>query len=220
MAVLKVNSFSSRDTNIESGTLRANNNTSVDVLLNSIAGESLQASWRCIAPLVRFVEISKADSVQNSYLEVKRFLGSETFAGVDLTVVAKYEPDISIKLLTDVLELYRTSAIEAVSPITSFAMSELQIAMRLMQGGKHMGKIIIRSHGDEVVQVMFESLFAGWIHTETCHIGTTTSHLHNNRACRCVVPYYGRHRRNRTVTGILACQERCQTHRARLAQWF
>ncbi|KAF6239178.1 hypothetical protein HO173_002439 [Letharia columbiana] len=169
MAVLKVNSFSSRDTNIESGTLRANNNTSVDVLLNSIAGESLQASWRCIAPLVRFVEISKADSVQNSYLEVKRFLGSETFAGVDLTVVAKYEPDISIKLLTDVLELYRTSAIEAVSPITSFAMSELQIAMRLMQGGKHMGKIIIRSHGDEVVQVLPPLIYTTIAHADASY---------------------------------------------------
>ena len=220
MAFLKVNSLSSRNTNIESGILHANNNTSIDVLLNSTAGESLQASWRCIAPLGRFVEIGKADSVQNSYHEVKRFLGSETFQGVDLTVVTKYEPDIFIKLLTEVLEFYRTSAIEAVWPITSFGMSEIQIAMRLMQGGKHMGKNIIRSHGDEVVQIMFQSLCAGWIHTETCHIGTTTSHLHNNSACRCVVPYHGRHRRNRTVTGILACQERCQTHRARLAQWF
>lgn len=71
MAFLKVNSLSGRNTNTESGILRANNNTSVDVLLNSIAGESLEASWRCIAPLGRFVEIGKADSVQNSYHEVK-----------------------------------------------------------------------------------------------------------------------------------------------------
>ena len=153
--------FSSRDTTFESGILRATSNKGVDVILNSIAGEGLKASWRCIAPMGRFVEIGKADLVQNSYLEMKKFLGSVTFAGVDLTVVAKYKPEIFNKLLTEVLELYQSSAIRAVSPITSFGMSEIQDAMRLMQGGKHMGKIIIQGYSNDIVQVMVKSCLAG-----------------------------------------------------------
>lgn len=153
--------FSSRDTTFESGILRATSNKGVDVILNSIAGEGLKASWRCIAPMGRFVEIGKADLVQNSYLEMKRFLGSVTFAGVDLTVVANYKPEIFNKLLTEVLELYQSSAVRAVSPITSFGMSEIQDAMRLMQGGKHMGKIIIQGHSNDIVQVIVKSCLAG-----------------------------------------------------------
>lgn len=145
--------FSSRDTTFESGILRATDNRGVDVVLNSISGEALKASWRCIAPLGRFVDIGKSDLVQNSYLEMERFLSSATFAGVDLTVVAKYKPGTFNQLLTEVIELHRRKTIRLVSPITSFGMSEIQDAMRLMQGGKHIGKIIIQGHGDDIVQV-------------------------------------------------------------------
>ena len=152
--------FSSRDTTFETGILRATNGRGVDVVLNSLAGEGLKASWRCIAPLGRFVEIGKADLVQNSYLEMKKFLGSVTFACVDLTVVAEYKPQIFNKLLTEVIELYQINAISEVAPITSFGMSEVQDAMRLMQGGKHMGKIIIQSQADEIVKVSSTSCVA------------------------------------------------------------
>ena len=213
--------FSSRDTTFESGILRATNNKGVDVILNSIAGEGLKASWRCIAPLGRFVEIGKADLVQNSYLDMKRFLGSVTFAGVDLTVVAKHKPEIFNKLLTEVLELYQSSAIRAVSPITCFGMSEIQNAMRLMQGGKHMGKIIIQGQSNDIVQVIVKSYLAGgWIDTDTRDTGSAISNQHDDSASRCVLSHNGRHWRNWAIIGILACQERRQKYRARLAQWF
>ena len=170
--------FSSRDTTFESGILRATDNRGVDVVLNSIAGEGLKASWRCIAPLGRFVEIGKADLVQNSYLEMKRFLSSVTFAGVDLTVVAMNKPEVFSGLLSEILELYRSGAIRAVSPITSFGMSEIQDAMRLMQGGKHMGKIVIQSHGDEIVQVITQTQCARRISIDVLHTGPTASDSH------------------------------------------
>ena len=152
--------FSSRDTTFETGILRATNGRGVDVVLNSLAGEGLKASWRCIAPLGRFVEIGKADLVQNSYLEMKKFLGSVTLAGVDLTIVAEYKPELFNKLLTEVIELYQIKAISAIAPITSFGMSEVQDALRLMQGGKHMGKIIIESQAGDIVNVCSESCIA------------------------------------------------------------
>ena len=111
--------FSSRDNAFESGILRATNKKGVDVVLNSIAGEGLKASWRCVAPLGRLVEIGKADLVQNSYLEMGKFLDSVSFACVDLTVLAKHKPAIFNKLLCDVLNLYQRGAIKAVSPVTS-----------------------------------------------------------------------------------------------------
>lgn len=160
-------------------------------MLNSIAGEGLKASWRCIAPLGRFVEIGKADLVQNSYLEMKKFLSSVIFAGVDLTVVAKYKPETFNELLTEVLELYRKNAIRAVSPITSFGISKIQDAMRLMQGGNHMGKIIIQSHSDDIVQVMAQNRCCVCTDTDISQTGITTSGIHEHSASRCVLPHHG-----------------------------
>ena len=173
--------FSSRDTTFETGILRATNSRGVDVVLNSMAGEGLKASWRCIAPLGRFVEIGKTDLVQNSYLEMKKFLGSVTFAGVDLTVVAEYKPEIFNKLLTEVIELYQINASNGVAPITSFGMSGVQDAMRLMQGGKHMGKIIIQGQADEIVQVSSKS-FVAKVDANIRHTGITTHSTYGYRA--------------------------------------
>ena len=211
--------FSSRDTAFESGIRRATNSRGVDVVLNSIAGEGLKASWRCIAPLGRFVEIGKADLVQNSYLEMKRFLSAVTFASVDLTIVAKLKPETINSLLTEVLELYRSNAIRAVSPITSFEISKIQDAMRLMQGGKHMGKIIIQNHSDDIVQVSVQNQSGVCIDTNTSQTGITTSDIHENSASGCVLPHHRRNWRNWAVIGILACQKRRQKYRACLTHW-
>ena len=212
--------FSSRDTSFESAILHATNNRGVDVVLNSIAGEGLKASWRCIAPLGRFVEIGKADLVQDSYLEMKKFLSSATFAGVDLTVVAKQKPTVFNKLLTDLLELYQRNAIKAVSPITCFRMSEIQDAMRLMQGGKHMGKIVIQSHNEDIIQVMFQILCDESIEVNKQHTGTAWSSPHDNRGSRCILSHHRWYWRNWTVVGILACQKRRKEYCARFTQWL
>ncbi len=109
------------------------------------------------------MEIGKADLVQDSYLEMKRFLNSATFAGVDLGNVTFYQPAVINKLLTQVFALYQRNAIRVISPITCFGMSEIQDAMRLMQGGKHMGKIVIQGRSEDIVQVMLLP-YDGWVH--------------------------------------------------------
>jgi len=44
------------------------NGRGVDLVLNSLAEEKLQASVRCLAPGGRFLEIGKVDLENNSYL--------------------------------------------------------------------------------------------------------------------------------------------------------
>lgn len=59
----------------------------VDVVLNSTAGDVLRQSWRCLAPLDRFIEIGNQDISQNSNLEMEKFLDSVSFSAIDLGVV-------------------------------------------------------------------------------------------------------------------------------------
>ena len=63
-------------------------------------------------------------------------------------------------MLSHVLELHQAGAMVPVSPLMTYNMSELQNAMRLMQAGKHMGKVVITAGGGDIVQVSVSSLIA------------------------------------------------------------
>lgn len=114
----------------------------------------MSLSWRgCLAPLGRFIEIGKRDLALNNKLEMEKFMESVTFAGVDLGVLAFKKPKVFNVLLKHVLKLHEMGALVPVSPITAYSMSELQEAMRLMQSGQHMGKVVITAGSSDIVQV-------------------------------------------------------------------
>lgn len=145
--------FSSRDISFAKELMRKTNGRGVDVILNSTAGEILYQSWQCLAPLGRFIEIGKRDIVQNSTIEMEKFADSVSFISVDLGILLREKPQALKRLLTDVIELYERNMIRSVTPLTTMPISKLHQAMRMMQGGKHMGKVIIEMKDEDIVQV-------------------------------------------------------------------
>ncbi|KAL8876311.1 MAG: hypothetical protein Q9198_005470 [Flavoplaca austrocitrina] len=142
--------FSSRDISFAKNLKDITCGRGVDVVLNSTAGEILQHSWRCLAPLGRFVEIGKRDIVQNSNLEMEKFADSVSFISVDLGVLLEVRPLLVKQLLLDVMDLFKNQAVKPVSPIMTLPMSQISRGMRMMQGGKHMGKIVIEVTNDDI----------------------------------------------------------------------
>lgn len=53
--------FNSRDMQFAPGVMRMTDDRGVDVVLNSLAGESLRQSWQCIAKFGRFIEMGQKD---------------------------------------------------------------------------------------------------------------------------------------------------------------
>ena len=146
--------YSSRDTTFEQRLQDQTKGRGVDVILNSRAGDALSLSWRhCLAPLGRFIEIGKRNLALNNNLEMEKFMDSVIFAGVDLGVLASRKPKAFNAILNHVLELHQKGALVPVSPITTYNMSGLQKAMRLVQSGKHMGKVVITAESGDIVQV-------------------------------------------------------------------
>lgn len=69
MFQLKDENFSnSRDNSFEYDILERTEGKGVDLVLNSLAGELLQASVRCLREHGRFLEIGKADLANNTAL--------------------------------------------------------------------------------------------------------------------------------------------------------
>ncbi|KAE8149582.1 hypothetical protein BDV25DRAFT_140696 [Aspergillus avenaceus] len=147
------NIFFSRDSSFAEDVLRATDGNGVDVVLNSLAGSMLQASWNCVASFGRFVELGKKDILRNTRLEMARFNHNAIFASVDLIGITEKKPMLMRRLLSDVFQLFSNGTAQPVVPITSFSVSETEAAFRSLQGGRGMGKSVIELQPEALVKV-------------------------------------------------------------------
>ncbi|KAK3307247.1 uncharacterized protein B0T15DRAFT_553735 [Chaetomium strumarium] len=138
--------FYSRDTSFARGAMRMTKGFGVDVVLNSLAGESLRASWDCIAPCGRMVEIGKADINANASLPMACFAKNALFAGVDLHHIVKdmKRKELAHKLLQKTMDLAREGSIRAPRPLDACDVDAVEDAFRYLASGKNTGRIVIR----------------------------------------------------------------------------
>ena len=85
--------FSSRDGGFVEGVMRETGGRGVDLVLNSLSGELLHASWGCVAKYGMLVELGKRDLVGAGRLDMAPFLANRTYAGVDLFQYLTERPD-------------------------------------------------------------------------------------------------------------------------------
>ncbi|KAJ5893876.1 hypothetical protein N7495_005567 [Penicillium taxi] len=146
--------FFSRDTNFAQAIFQATDGQGIDVVVNSLSGDYLRASFETLAPFGRFVELGKRDFLQNSRLEMAHFLNNVTFASVDLVLVMKRKPQLLKRLLGDVFEKFGGDVFcKPTWPITSYSISDTENALREMRTGKMIGKIVIQMNADAIVKV-------------------------------------------------------------------
>ena len=147
----------SRNNSFAQGIKRLTNGRGVDVVLNSLAGESLQQSFECVAPLGRFIEIGKKDIYLRKNLQMSPFLHGITFASVDLAIVAEQRKQLMAELVEAAMTLATTTA-HPPQPLNVFRVSELENAFRSLQSGKNAGKAIVEIQKDDLVMVCRKSL--------------------------------------------------------------
>lgn len=64
----------------------------VDVVLNSLAGESLHASWRCVAEFGRMIDLGKKDIIGAGKLDMDVFLLNRSYCYVDIDRIRAAKP--------------------------------------------------------------------------------------------------------------------------------
>ena len=144
-----------------SGIMKETNGRGVDLVLNSLAGELLRASWKCVAPLGRLIEIGKRDILGHGMLDLNGFRGSRTYCGFDLYTVADEDTETAkwyvvyaqyIGAIQKLTCFYRAldTAIEKLEEATYqpllhtvFQVDQVEDAMRQMQKGQHLSLIHI-----------------------------------------------------------------------------
>ncbi|KAI0132887.1 polyketide synthase [Xylariales sp. AK1849] len=146
--------FFSRDTSFASQIQAATNGRGVDVVLNSLAGDALLATWQCLAHFGRFVEIGKRDIVTNTRLEMAPFAKNVTFSSVDLVVVLSERPPLMKRLLSDVFGLYKKGVVRPITPLSVYSVSDVESGFRSLQSGKNLGKIAITFGEEDMVKAV------------------------------------------------------------------
>lgn len=145
--------FSSRSTGFAKAVMRRTRGKGVNVVLNSLSGEAMLASWKCIATYGRFIEIGKRDILSNNNLPLGMFLRNTMFRGFDLGGVMMDRPDLCLSALDDILSLMSDGTLRPVQPITTYGIGDIEAAFRFMQTGKHQGKLVIDVGMEDMVTV-------------------------------------------------------------------
>ncbi|KAI5866016.1 reducing type I polyketide synthase 10 [Durotheca rogersii] len=143
--------FSSRDTSFLDGIMKATGGRGVDVIVNSLTGDQLHATWRCAAPFGRFVEVGKLDLSTAGRLDMDQFLKNTTFTSFDLSALyaeglkdgGEAMRTIWGQLTSEVMSLYRQGKISAFEPLRVFDVSEAAQAFRHFSSRSRIGKIAI-----------------------------------------------------------------------------
>ncbi|KAL6897583.1 polyketide synthase [Trichoderma evansii] len=113
--------FNSRDSSFLHNVMRATSGRGVDVVLNSLSGDLLHASWKCVAEFGTMIEIGK---------------------------LSQQRPEQAAELLERCVGWIRDGKINAGAIARAFSADQVQDAFRFMQGGRHIGKIIVTMPDD------------------------------------------------------------------------
>lgn len=148
--------FSSRDLTFKAGIHRMTSGRGVDLVLNSLAGEALRATWDCVAPFGRFVELGVADINSNSRISMGNFVRNTRFEAFELAYRAVVDPVRTHAMFQRMVELviYGSAAAGRKTPITTYPLSQMQDLFRQMQSGTHIGKLVLEPHDDDTVPVV------------------------------------------------------------------
>lgn len=114
----------------------------VDLVLNSLAGEAIARGLSILADCGRFLEIGKRDIYQNTRLGLRPFRKNQAFFAIDLDRLMRERPALVGSLLQKLAEQAGGGRL-APLPCQVFPIEDSTAAFRLMQQGKHIGKLVL-----------------------------------------------------------------------------
>ncbi|RYC63993.1 hypothetical protein CHU98_g2250 [Xylaria longipes] len=146
--------FSSRDTSFKEGVHLLTRSRGVDIVLNCLSGDGVMASWDCVAPFGKFVELGLKDPSGHTSLSVRNLGRNVRFEQFDFVYLMKNDPIRAQRIFQRAMKQVladnyprRTSTIE-------YSFSQVQEAFRDIQSRRYIGKVILEPHDDDVVSIV------------------------------------------------------------------
>ncbi|KAH6685860.1 hypothetical protein F5X68DRAFT_276598 [Plectosphaerella plurivora] len=132
--------------------MAATNNHGADVVLNTLTGDILHETWRCIADNGRFIELSRKDSMGRNNLSMEPFSRNACYRSFDLSYKSVTHA-LSQRLLALTMKLASEGYITPIHIGKTFGFEEIVEAFRYRRDGKGIGKIMITNTDRDAVKV-------------------------------------------------------------------
>jgi hypothetical protein len=121
--------FNSRNVSFKTDLLRQTKDQGVELVLNSLSGELLHASWECVAPFGKMVEIGKRDVRGHAKLAMNIFEANRSYCCVDMNEIIAKRPKIAVRYVFFTLgKPLRSKLTKAGFSIKSYAFMSLVIS--------------------------------------------------------------------------------------------
>ncbi|KAF2670067.1 hypothetical protein BT63DRAFT_228744 [Microthyrium microscopicum] len=137
------NIFSSKNYRFVDGIMNITNGKGIDIILNSLSGEFITESCRCLGTFGRFIEIGKNDILSGSKLNMAIFNKSTSFIALDLSRVYELEPETIGTMLQKVIDMLQDGSLKWAGPLHVRNFGDCPDAFRYMSTGKHIGKMVL-----------------------------------------------------------------------------
>ncbi|KAI5926535.1 polyketide synthase [Camillea tinctor] len=146
--------FSSRDLSFKEGVQRMTEWRGVDTVLNTLSGDALRATWDCVAPFGRFVELGVKDVSSNASLTMGNFERNTRFERFDFMFLAKNDPIRAQRIFQKAVGLVLETGFFRATPITVYPFSDIENTFRAIQEREGIGRIVLESHGNDMVPMV------------------------------------------------------------------
>jgi len=138
--------FNSRDASFVQGVMTATDGRGVDVVINSLVGDLMHASWGCLVPVGRLVEIGKRELIDAGRLDMSVFLRNATFTAFDLSEFFyardPFNRGVWDRPVAETVELYRAGHLKP-PPFKVFDVANIAQAYRYFAGTSRVAKVVI-----------------------------------------------------------------------------
>jgi NADPH:quinone reductase-like Zn-dependent oxidoreductase len=143
----KTRVFSSQGLKFVTALRRATKGRGVDVILNTMSGEALQATFSCIAPLGRFVNLNTQRTCR---LEMAPFGRNVSFSSVDMALMYKRKPELASQVFQEAMGAITTAHHQAVR---AMPWSKLDEAVKMVQEESWNRRVVMMPQADDQVLV-------------------------------------------------------------------
>ncbi|KAJ5770265.1 Acyl transferase/acyl hydrolase/lysophospholipase [Penicillium nucicola] len=117
------------------------NGHGVDLVLNSLSGDLLQASCKCVARFGKLVNLATSTAINQGQLPISVFPPNMSYIAIDIIDYIESRPEESKRLLNTIMDLYTRGHIQPITPVKTFAANDVKQCFAYIQTGQNIGKL-------------------------------------------------------------------------------
>lgn len=131
----------------------------MDIVLNSLTGDMLDASWRTVADGGIMIEIGKRDILDRNALAMEPFGRNCSFRSLDISFGRNLKDALRLgELMDEIFQLVEKGHVGPIRPITTFGFDNVSGALACIRRGQHIGKIVIAKGPSKDLRVPIQPL--------------------------------------------------------------